>query len=239
MSDVASAETRIRQALLVFVTAWVDMLPDGPPPKRAGIIGRSPDRADPISAGLLDIRRNALMTLDHLTGTVLVRRRLTTCVDNGDAVAMAAFLTIHAQWLAEHEPTAGPALTGHANKIKGVVEPPGSAEFVGRCEVCDGDLRARDREAATCRDCGTMVDTATWREAATEEAQDRLLTAAEIVALAPRMWDHPVTHVHLSRWAKRSELIPHAHTFGPDPRPMYRVGDVRELVTRHAGRKRA
>lgn len=158
-----------------------------------------------------------------------------------DVVRMARFVDTHAEWLAAHEAgqDAADELTASAEKVSSVIEPPGAREFVGRCSVCQGDLRARDGAAALCRECGTIVDTATYRDQAVRQAEDRLMTAAEIVRLAPRMWDHPVTHVHLSRWATRREIVPHAHTFGPDPRPMYRVGDVRDLVTRHAERRGA
>lgn len=222
---------RIRQALWTIRMCWPQMLPLAPRPPRAGIVGRAPDVPLPVPVSILDLRALTLSRLASWALVVADDQDLHTSLDGADALGLCRFLDTHADYLAAH-PAAGDVLDelgDSARRCDRVVDHPGPLEFVGRCEVCSGDLRARSGGNALCRDCGASVDPVTTRESLVRQAEDRLLTAAEIVRLAHRLWDQPVTHVHLSRWVKRGLLPVKGRT--PDEHALHRIGDVDALVS--------
>lgn len=239
MSEPPDHVAHIRQALNTIRNCWDEMLPDSPRQVTTGTIGRTDSKPLPIPVHTLDVRAQALARLASWCLLVIEDQDLHPRLDGLDAVGMARFLDTHADYLASH-PAAEDVvdeLGESARKIDRVVDRPGPLEFVGRCEVCGGDLRARDKSAALCRDCGASVDAAATREQLTREAEDRLMTAAELVAIAHRLWDEPVTHVRISRWVKSGQLSTHGHVQdGERKYALHRVGDVSVLVARQTTR---
>lgn len=158
-----------------------------------------------------------------------------------DTVAVVRFLTTHADYLATIDDAVDEIATAAA-VVERIAEPPSPLEFVGQCDVCKGDLRSRDGGRALCRDCGNIVDADATRDRLVTESEQRIMPAAEIVTLAPRLWpDARVTHVHLHRWVKRGDLISPGQVMCDDGimRPGYRVKDVAILAARHASRRSA
>lgn len=224
----------IRGALHTIRTHWDDMLPDAPRPPTAGTIGRTQSKPLPIPVHVLDVRAETLTRLASWALLVIEERQSSAALNGWDAPAMAGFLTIHADYLGEHDAGADAAaeLADSARKVIGICEPRGALEFVGPCE-CGGDLRARPGEAATCKTCHVKVDAQATRDQLVREAEDRLLTAAELVAIAHRLWDHPVSHVRISRWVSAGDLVQHGSIArGERVMPTYRVGDVGNLLDR-------
>lgn len=231
-------ENRIRQALWTVISAWDDMLPDGPRVVTAGTIGRTAEEPLPIPPHILDARA---LTLGRLAGWCLVvieDRELNTALDGLDVVGMARFLDVHADWLAGHDAAdvVLDELSDAARRILRIVEPRGALEFVGPCEVCGDDLRAHPGSSAVCRGCRVVVDAVATREALLREAGDRLMTAAELVTLAPRLWDVQVSFMRINRWVRAGRLVAHGER---EDRPVYRVGDVAGLVSEIPERRSA
>lgn len=222
----------IRQALVGIQTSWAAMLPTGPRAIRSGTIGRSSEVALPVPAHVLDVRRETTERLAGWATIVADDLDLHTSLDAYDVPAVCGLLLTHADYLAEHPASEDclEELADSARRCIGIAEPPGAREFVGRCGICEGDLRAYHRGPAVCSDCRAVVDPETIRESVMEAALDRTYTAAEVVSLAHRLWDYPVTHVHVSRWVKRGRLLPVTEHEIP---ARYRMRDVAALVEEH------
>lgn len=145
--------------------------------------------------------------------------------------ALATFLTTHANWLATN-PLAVEQINRTATTIRHLADPRGARQFVGPCPTCGHDLRAYPGETARCTGpgCSTELEPEAQRTRLVKEAEDKLYTASEIVGLAHRLWDYPVTNVHITRWKNAGRLIPHGAI---GKRDLYRVGDVADLAKDH------
>lgn len=235
MSEAPDRADKIRHSLLTIRQCWDAMLPRSPRGTTAGTIGRTSHTPLPIPASILDVRAQTRSRLAGWCLVVIDDLDLHPSLDGQDAVGMARFLDVHAGYLAQHEAVEDviEELADSERRCERIAEPPGALEFVGRCQVCDGDLRARQGGAALCRDCGQLVDAQTTREQLTREAEDRLMTASELVEIAHRLWDDPVTLVRINRWAKGGHLLAHGtKPMGERSLPLYRVGDVATALAR-------
>lgn len=116
----------------------------------------------------------------------------------------------------------------------GVIDSPATRTFAGPCDDCGHDLYARaGKQHVTCHNCGLTYDLAARRRWLLGMVHDRLATATE-VARALTSLELPVTAERIRQWKHRGRLAPLAHD--PLDRPLYRVGDVVDLLVQQAER---
>lgn len=115
-----------------------------------------------------------------------------------------------------------------------VIDRPPARIYAGPCDTCGHDLYARSgKRDVTCYDCGLVYDLAARREWLLSVVEDQLATAVEI-ARALTTLELPVTAERIRQWKHRERIEARARDrLG---RPLYRVGDIIELVVEHAQR---
>jgi len=150
--------------------------------------------------------------------------------------SMAAWLSERLSWLVRH-PEATEAhgeILAAVRDAQRTVDRPAERAFAGWCD-CGAALYARPgAPLVKCRHCDAdPYQVATLREQMLQQAEDVLATATEIARAATRL-GHPVTPAAIRGYAHRGRIIPH----GEDGhgRPMYRVGDILELLAQQAQR---
>lgn len=120
-------------------------------------------------------------------------------------------------------------LTGRAQRV---IDRPPERIYAGPCGLCGADLYALGGVTeVTCQVCGTAEDVARRRAFLLSKVDDQLATATE-TARALTSLDLPVTPERLRQWKHRGRLVTRGH--GPTGHPLYRVGDVIELLVETA-----
>lgn len=152
------------------------------------------------------------------------------------AARLAHWITEHIEWV-RHQDWAGEMHDeiGHAARLlTRLVDRPADRQYLGPCSPPDCETEIYCRPGATsvvCPTCHGEHDVAQRREWLLMAVEDQLASATDIaVALshfgqgikAPRIW----------QWAKRGRIVSH----GDDRRgrPLYRVGDVLDLLVKAA-----
>lgn len=93
---------------------------------------------------------------------------------------------------------------------------------------CGADLYAEAGDlAATCTSCGKVFPLAERRKWLLGEAEDMLLPATELARAIDGLGADVTPHM-IRVWKDRGRLVPHGST--STGRPLYRVGDVMDLV---------
>lgn len=162
-------------------------------------------------------------------------------------VAVAVWLVHHVDWL-RVRPEAAEAfdeLHNAARLLQHTVDSHVERWYAGRCGAeildddgllayCDHDLyAAAGAQWVTCRECGASF-TAEDRKAQLLEQVTDHLSIAETIARALSAWGWSVTSSQIRGYAHRGRLIPHGHD--PKARPLYRIGDVVDLLIHSARR---
>ena len=151
-------------------------------------------------------------------------------IKDSEIVHAAKFTAEYVWWL-RHRPEAPEAfkdLTLASRDLEHVIDRPAPMKYAGPCNVCRKDLYVREGAAQVeCRPCGMVYDMGQRREYLLECAEDRLERAAYI-ARAVTDLGSPISADRIRKWAERGRLFPHATD--PHGRPLYRVGDVTELL---------
>lgn len=169
----------------------------------------------------------------------LIRART---VDPGVARA-ARFLLTQLDWI-RHRPEADEVvedLQAAAGVLRRCVDAPPRLRYAGPCweqaedgGQCDVELYALD-DAATvrCPGCRSVHDMGLRRVWLLQEAQDALANAATLAAALSSL-DKQVTSSMIRNYADRGRIVAHGHD--QQGRPVYRVGDVLDVladVARH------
>jgi ribosomal protein L37AE/L43A len=158
-------------------------------------------------------------------------------VKDSETVHAARFIAAHVWWL-RHRPEAPEAysdLVAIASQLERIIDNPPMLKYAGPCNVCRKDLYVREGAGVVeCRLCDMTYDMAGRREWLLEAAEDRLERAAHI-AQAVTDLGSPITAHRIRMWAQRGRLLPHA-TDGLG-RPLYRIGDVTELLNTDATKR--
>lgn len=152
--------------------------------------------------------------------------------------AMARWLLRHVEWLRHHEagPEAVDEITAAIAEAWRVIDQPPDRWYAGPCGnadeatggPCPQDLYARPGAARVrCRACGTVYDVRERREWLLATAED-VLAHAVLISQALSRLDQPVTPERIRQWAHRGRLV--AHGVDAQGRPLYRVGDVLDLL---------
>lgn len=150
-------------------------------------------------------------------------------------------LAVLAGWLAEvgrlrwlrHRPEAGEAfdeLLDACRLFVRVVDRPAERWYAGRCDVdgCQAELYpVAGVTTVTCRDCGSKHDLDERKRDLLVQAEDVLSGASWCAATLTRL-GLPAKVNTVVTWAKRGRLI--AKSADAAGRPLYRFGDVRDLV---------
>ena len=128
---------------------------------------------------------------------------------------------------------------GHAvGRIRLVVDLPPSRVYAGPCDDCRNDLYVTAGEAFVVCLCGARYDVHERRAWLRDSVEDMLAAAPEI-SRALTTLDVPVTEASIRGYAHRGQLS--AKNTNHKGQPMYRVGDVLDLVVataqRRAGRR--
>lgn len=172
-----------------------------------------------------------------------------------DLVPLAVFLRAQVEWLRAQAagPEAFEELLHTLRNARRVIDRPADKRYAGPCtaevivipfvpRACGADLYARNitgtgnDQTVKCRDCGAEYPLAARRDWLLEQAQDRLLPAAEMARAVDGLGVQ-VTFSTIKSWKRRGRLIAHGQL--PDGRPTYRVGDVIDLVEAEASRRSA
>ena len=151
-------------------------------------------------------------------------------VRESETVHAARFIGGYVWWLRRRPeaPEAYSDLIAVASQLERIIDNPPTLKYAGPCNICRKDLYVREGAGMVeCRPCGMTYDMAGRREWLLEAAEDRLERAAHI-AQAVTDLGSPISADRIRKWAERGRLIPHAtDRLG---RPLYRIGDVRELL---------
>lgn len=118
------------------------------------------------------------------------------------------------------------------------VDKPLELKYAGPCDACQEDLYAHpNAPEIECRQCAAAYRVEARRDWLLKAAEDHLLTATEISRALPGLLPRddngrqpPLTAAMIRGWAHRGRLSQHpAHPSQPNW-PLYRVGDVLDLV---------
>lgn len=147
-----------------------------------------------------------------------------------------------AWWIAE-------AVAYQLDQVRRVCDRPADLIYIGRCggrqgtesDGCEQDLYARPGAPyVTCRVCGARHDVTTRQEWLLRVLEDHLATATEIARGVSRLGE-PVKAERIRKWAERGRVEKRGERPRGDgrPDPLYRVGDVLDLLLAEAARKEA
>lgn len=142
----------------------------------------------------------------------------------------------HSRWLLRHlrvllgrhnAPDAVEQLTTAIRQARHVIDRPLDQVYAGPCNVCDRDMYAQPGESYVTCVCRAGYGVRARREWMLAEVEEMRLSAVD-VARALTSLDRPIKPALLATWVQRGRLVP----VGTDAhgKPLYRVGDVMELM---------
>lgn len=195
-------------------------------------------------------RDELLRTLTEAADAIATKRQLFRPLNTWEALG---------RWLAEQvswmraQPD-GPDMHRHLiDRLRAadrVVDAPSMRAFVGRCPTeiadddgntttCDTELWAppgRYTSDVKCRACGTAHPIADRRRSLLGRADDMLLPRTDL-ARALSGFGVEITPKQLENWTTRGRLSTHGYTNTRPGRPLYRVGDVLDLLAADRARR--
>lgn len=145
-------------------------------------------------------------------------------------IVCALWLSTQLDWLRhrDYAEQAFDELEDAAFSLYRVIDRPAQRMFLGACPTCKGRLYAPPgHDYITCRDCDTQIDVTLQRDTLLAAADDQLADASTIAA-ALTTWGEPLQAKRIYNWAHRGRVFP--RSYDGRGRPLYRVGDVRDLV---------
>lgn len=116
-----------------------------------------------------------------------------------------------------------------------IVDRPVERWYAGPCDECDHDLYAKPGVTQLACNCGAKYDIRERRTWLLTEAENVLATAADI-SRALTTLDAPVNADRIYQWRRRKRLLDHGRDH--DGNPLYRVGDILELLANVRDRQR-
>ena len=119
------------------------------------------------------------------------------------------------------------------NAAARMIDRPADLVYAGPCDRCSTDLYARlSAPTVSCRMCNDRYDVDARRRWLLAEAEDTLAHAALIARALSRLGQE-ISVDRIYKWHERRQLLPHAYQArGERQIPLYRVGDVLELLHR-------
>lgn len=162
--------------------------------------------------------------------------------------ALAGFLGSQVSWIRAHHN--GPAMVRRLLDVvrdaDRVVDRPADYQYLGVCEyeldggaTCTAELYAHPaRLEVECRGCGAVHPIKERRAWLRGLAEDRTLTPTKLCQAVDGLGVQ-VTPKQIENWTQRGRIEPVGHTLTKPHRPLYRVGDVVDLVEADALRRDA
>lgn len=154
------------------------------------------------------------------------------------AAFMARWLLGHVEAIRHHQAggEAADEIRSAIAHVRRVIDRPAQRWYAGACN-CGTDLYVRPGATViACRDCGTEHDVAKRRTELLDALEDRLATTVEISRAVRTIGQIEVTPSAIRGYAFRGRL--EAKTVDRQGRPLYRMGDVLDLMAgehaRHA-----
>jgi len=203
--------------------------------------GRSTDEHPlPLRLGPMEARRDLTDTLRAWADHVAQRRGIPA--PEHDPVKAASFLRCFLGEIQDDQMAGDIAdEIGYCVIMAGrTVDKPLQHVYAGPCDECGVDLYAHPRASdVSCRNCARDYNIDTRRKWMLTKAEDQLLTATEMSRALPGLLQQQLTASMIRGLAHRGRLT--AHPPLPDrPRePVYRVGDVIELLHEISSREAA
>ena len=152
--------------------------------------------------------------------------------------ACCVYLLGHANWIrTQHW---APEIIDEMQHIEGqlrrMVDRPADKWFAGPCDTCERDLYAKVGAASVeCAECDLVYDVDARRVWLLEQAQDRLLTAAELARAVSWLGTEPLTGERVRKWAQRGRITARGHVMHRGNEiPTYLVSDAVELLAQDA-----
>lgn len=128
------------------------------------------------------------------------------------------------------------SILGPAEKARWLIDLAPDRWYAGPCDDCKRDLYAETGHGRIECYCGRAYDIGDRRATLLQAAADHLANAVTIARAVSWLGEEPVTPKRIGMWVHRKRLLPRGHEpypHGTDPqrtRPLYRVGDVLELL---------
>lgn len=152
--------------------------------------------------------------------------------------AVARWLLNHIEWLRHHKAGAEAVeeITSAVNEVRKAIDRPPGRWFAGPCDECERDLYAKDgADTVNCHDCDLVYDVGARREWLLEQANDRLVTAAELARAVSWLGTEPLTAERVRKWAERKRIVAKGHAYHRGNQvPTYLVRDAIELMAQDA-----
>lgn len=137
-------------------------------------------------------------------------------------------------------------LTHVERRLRYLVDRPADGWYAGECGAVDAETEAvctrvlyadPTNPFVRCRDCGTTWSVAERRDWLIKEAEDREATVRTLARIVTTLGAHDASESRLenriSQWVTRGRLKPNGkRVIDGKPRPVYRVGDVLDLLAR-------
>lgn len=185
-----------------------------------------------------EARWELLSTMTATGDDIAARRGLFRPLNTLDA--LANWLGHQVQWLRQQPDGADTiaALTDLLSAARRVIDRPADRKYAGPCTAttvdedglvqgCAGELYALPgHTTVTCPDCGASYPLDARRAWLRDQAEDMLLPATELARAVDGLGVQ-VKAATLRKWASRKRIL----NRGTDTHPLYRVGDVIDLVT--------
>ena len=193
-------------------------------------------------AGELPLERGTRLATELRHELVTTAHRLgLNPTDTASSAAIATALQQHTDQIAHHADARDihRGITRAVTRTQQAIDRPAERTPVGWCyandATCGQVLEAEPGDTVvTCRTCGRHYEVHQLRTWALEALRDYNLTAVDI----SRAFDHfnnptSVTPERIRQWAARGRLILRGRERPPRSWPLYRVGDVMQLVDEH------
>lgn len=157
--------------------------------------------------------------------------------------ALAAWLSSQVDWM-RHQPAGGVLIGELLDALRQAVrsiDNPVRRLLIGACDAtiadeqgasveCGEQLYAREYDVEVeCSRCGTVHTTRDTWDRMLDKSEDLLMTRTEI-ARALAGFGVTVSEKRLENWATRGRLLRRGMSTGRPVRPLYRLGDVRDLL---------
>lgn len=203
--------------------------------------GRSGDEHPlPIRINAMEARRDLNATLAawamHIAGRLDGLDRDTIWTE----LRLANYLLDHVGTILT-DPAAG-QIADEIGNARGLaqrtIDKPPIRVFVGPCDDCGKDLYARPSAAEVeCKnpECGAVYPIEARRRWLLGKAEDQLLPATEMSRALSGLLQKPITGAMLRGYARRGRLTPHPPLPNRPKEPLYRVGDVRDILLEELG----
>lgn len=157
--------------------------------------------------------------------------------------ALGAWLSTQVDWM-RHQPQGAELideLTACMREGLRAIDNSAKRLLIGACDAtipdeqgmsieCGEQLYAREYDVEVeCSRCGTRHKTRDTWDRMLDKSEDLLMTRTEI-ALALAGWGYKISPKRLENWATRGRLLRRGLSTGRPARPLYRLGDVRDLL---------